>query len=262
MGGETKILLVEDIAINRFIMIQYLQTWGNITVDEARNGLEATEKVKTGSYDIILMDVRMPKMDGYEAAKIIRSFTDPRLQRIPIIALTADTAQDLNTESAHTFTDIIVKPFNPDELYAKVMKHIAAANKEEMDKDISVDFHPKETVDCRRIEEALHHDAGRTLNFFRVAEKNLLDYKERYEGAIRHKDIVETDNIIHKSKLVMKTLGLEILLTRLEEGKILISKEASEEEIYKLSEDVSLRFDEAIQYIRNRLAEVTQDGLH
>lgn len=260
--GEIKILLVEDVAINRFIVIQYLQTWENIRVDEASNGLEAIEKVKTNSYDIILMDIRMPEMDGYEAAKIIRSFADPKLQRIPIIALTADTVRDLKNENAHTFTDIVTKPFNPDELYAKVIKHtVAVKSKEEAGKEISGDIQLKEMITCRKIEDTLHHDVTRTLNFYKVAEKTLLDYKDKYEVAIQHKDVVEIDNVSHKASLTLKTLGLKILLARLKEGKNLIDKEASEEEIYKLSEDVRLRFDEAIGDIRNRLHEVTHNGL-
>lgn len=259
---EISILLVEDIAINRFIIMQYLQSWWNIQVDEASNGLEAIEKVKANPYDIILMDIHMPEMDGYEAAKVIRSFADPALRNIPIIALTADTAGDLRNENTHAFTDVVTKPFNPNELYTKVIKYITAAkSKADLQEEASDDTGSKEIVNFQKIEDTLHHDITRVLSFYKVAEKALLDYKEKYEEAVRQKNAVEAGNVSHKAKMALKTLGFEVLLTRLEKGKSLIDKGASQEALKILLEEVNQRFDKAIDSIRNRCDQVMQYGL-
>ncbi len=114
-----KVLLVEDNLINVKIAEQILKRW-DVNVDIALNGLIAVEKHKSNKYDIILMDLSMPVMDGYEATINIRS-TD---SSIPIIALTASTSY-LSLEKAMQIgiNEYITKPFNPRELNLKLSKH-------------------------------------------------------------------------------------------------------------------------------------------
>ena len=86
------ILLVEDNELNREIAVEILNEYGFL-VDTAENGAEAVEKVKSskpGGYDLVLMDVQMPVMNGYEATKQIRALTDPALSGITILAMTAN----------------------------------------------------------------------------------------------------------------------------------------------------------------------------
>ena len=87
-----KVLLVEDIEINREVFIALLED-RDIEIDEAVNGLEAVNMYKADpeKYDIIVMDVQMPVMDGYEATELIRASGLPRAKTIPIVALTANT---------------------------------------------------------------------------------------------------------------------------------------------------------------------------
>ena len=86
------ILLVEDNELNREIAQEILREYG-FRVDTAENGAVAVEKVRTaapGSYDLVLMDVQMPVMDGYTATRQIRALDDPALAKIPILAMTAN----------------------------------------------------------------------------------------------------------------------------------------------------------------------------
>jgi signal transduction histidine kinase/CheY-like chemotaxis protein/HPt (histidine-containing phosphotransfer) domain-containing protein len=118
----TKILLVEDNEINQQVAQEILHQRG-LQVDIAENGLQALEKLEKTEYDIVLMDVQMPVMDGYEATKIIRS--NPRWSNLPVIAMTAHAINEQRLKSNRAgMTDQINKPFNPNDLFAIIAKYI------------------------------------------------------------------------------------------------------------------------------------------
>ncbi|MFA6917076.1 MAG: response regulator [Parachlamydiales bacterium] len=102
-----KVLVVEDFDINREIISEMLTMVG-IIPDSAENGLEAVEKAKAVKYDLILMDIRMPYMDGYDATKEIRKLGDPQ----PIvIALTASIQEKDKKKSVEVgMDDYLSKP--------------------------------------------------------------------------------------------------------------------------------------------------------
>ena len=114
-----RVLLVEDNLINVKVAEKILTQW-NVTVDVALNGLIATEKYEPGKYDIILMDLAMPVMDGYEATINIRL----KDVSVPIIALTASASYGyLEKAMLLGINEYIIKPFNPKELNLKLRKH-------------------------------------------------------------------------------------------------------------------------------------------
>lgn len=117
-----KILLAEDTPLNQRLIKKVTQKWGD-ELDIAANGLEAIEKLKINQYDIVLMDIQMPEMDGYMATQVIRSLEDPVKRTIPIIALTAHASK----EEAERCLGIgmnayISKPFNPDFLRETIIQ--------------------------------------------------------------------------------------------------------------------------------------------
>jgi PAS domain S-box-containing protein len=119
-GKPFKILVVEDNEINSMIALKFLKNWGFLA-ELAEDGMEAIEKVKKEDFDLILMDLEMPVMSGYEAAVQIRKLTDPRKNRIPIIALTASAMLDIQTRIFNIgMNGFILKPFNPQELKKKI----------------------------------------------------------------------------------------------------------------------------------------------
>ncbi len=260
---DIKILLVEDVAINRYIVIQYLQGWWDVQIDEASNGTEAIEMVKTKAYDIILMDIRMPEMDGFEAAKIIRSSTDPKLQQIPIIALTADTARDLK-DSLYEFTDVVTKPFNPNELYAKVIKYTSASQP-----NIEAKNHPVQSdtpllsgvIDYQMAEKPLRGDVNRVIHFYEVAEQTLANYKAEYTMAAKQRNVSEMGHVKHKAKLTLSMLGLKTLFSLLEKGKALAERESDQAALEDLLTEINRRFEEAIDAVKRRRSQVVQQGL-
>jgi len=119
-----KILVAEDNKINFFVANKFLIGWGMI-VTHAENGQYALEMIEKEDFDMILMDLHMPILDGIEATRIIRKSNNPKIRDIPIIALTAaimseshDKIEDLN------INDYVLKPFKPQDLYDRILKHI------------------------------------------------------------------------------------------------------------------------------------------
>lgn len=113
---NARVLIVEDYEANILITRKFLELW-DIQVDQAYNGEEALHKVKNGQYDLILMDLHMPVMDGYEATRQIRMFNE----EIPIVALTASAQSEVQEKIEQAgMNDLIVKPFHPAELNRKI----------------------------------------------------------------------------------------------------------------------------------------------
>ncbi len=121
---NSSILVVDDNYINRILAEKVLSKWG-VTVDFAENGQIALEKVKKLPYDLILMDLQMPVMDGLEATREIRKLSGDYYRKLPIIALTASI---VTNERAKIFdsgmNDYIMKPFVPAILYEKIKSHL------------------------------------------------------------------------------------------------------------------------------------------
>ena len=118
-ASQLVVLLVEDNDINRLYAKSILKNWQCYT-DTAENGLVALEKIKNQAYDVVLMDIQMPVMDGYETAKAIRLMNSP-MRDVPVIALTANaTRADVEKCMAAGMNDYLPKPFTPDDLYRKL----------------------------------------------------------------------------------------------------------------------------------------------
>jgi PAS domain S-box-containing protein len=119
-----RILVAEDNKINFFVANKFLVGWG-VKVTHVENGQLAMEVIEKEEFDLILMDLHMPILDGIEASRRIRKSTNPKIKNIPIVALTAaimseshDKIDDLN------INDYVLKPFKPNDLYERILKHI------------------------------------------------------------------------------------------------------------------------------------------
>jgi len=114
------ILLVEDNPLNVMVAQTFLKKWG-AGIDVAVNGEEALQKLDVNKHKLVLMDLHMPVMDGYQAAKAMRN----RGITLPIIALTANLPDEVKQDIEDAgIDDIVVKPFLPDELYGKVWHYL------------------------------------------------------------------------------------------------------------------------------------------
>jgi signal transduction histidine kinase/CheY-like chemotaxis protein len=115
------VLVAEDNPINMLVVCKMLEKW-NVVVHKAKDGSEAVELVAKNKFDIILMDLQMPIMDGLTATKFIREQNNS----IPIIALTATTDESLTQNLREKgINDIVQKPFVPEDLYNKIKTLVA-----------------------------------------------------------------------------------------------------------------------------------------
>ena len=122
---NVRVLVVEDMALNQLLMKTILVGFG-FELDIAGNGKIAIEKLQTNTYDIILMDLQMPEMSGFEATAHIRNTMN---SQTPIIALTADvTTVDVEKCKAAGMNDYIAKPVDEKLLYSKIIKHLPKPN--------------------------------------------------------------------------------------------------------------------------------------
>lgn len=137
---DIKVLVAEDITLNQLLMRTLLDDFG-FECDIADNGKIATEKIQTKKYDIILMDLQMPEMNGFEATDFIRN----KLKSdIPIIALTADvTTVDLAKCTAVGMNDYIAKPVDEKLLYSKIIGIVKKTSKVN---EVSLEVQPEITI--------------------------------------------------------------------------------------------------------------------
>jgi PAS domain S-box-containing protein len=120
-----RVLLVEDEPINREIALLMLEDAG-LSVDQAEDGEQAVARAATGGYDLILMDMQMPRMDGIEATRRIREL--PACRALPILAMTANAfAEDRDRCLAAGMDDFMAKPVQPQRLYAMVLRYLASS---------------------------------------------------------------------------------------------------------------------------------------
>lgn len=115
-----RVLLAEDNLVNQKVMERFMERW-EVNLEIVNDGKAAFEKASSMHFDVILMDLQMPYMDGYEATEMIRKLDDPNYRKVPIIALTAAALKEVREKVyAAGMNDFVTKPFNPAELEMKL----------------------------------------------------------------------------------------------------------------------------------------------
>ncbi len=128
--GNRYVLVAEDVELNQYLVRHIMESWG-FTVDVVSNGREAVNKIQENKYDLVLMDIQMPEMDGMEATRAIRQLSDPVKAAIPIVALTANALKgDSEKYLAAGMNDFLPKPFNEQKLFLVISNNLKSSVKE------------------------------------------------------------------------------------------------------------------------------------
>ena len=198
-----KILLVEDNEMNRFIAIQSLKHLG-YEITEAKNGLEAIEKIQQSDFDLILMDIQMPFMDGVEATKQIRSKYNAD---VPIIALTANAFKhDIDLYLSVGMNNYLIKPYKENELLEKIGIY---SNKHKNQESCSVNLSSKVSLfDLSQIRELSRGDEQFVKRML-VAFKNLANQTTiQLAEALDNNDLSTIGMVAHKIKPSIDNLSI------------------------------------------------------
>ena len=211
-----KILLVEDNKTNQILAKTRLERWG-CTVAIANNGIEGVKKVQHNMYDLILMDIQMPIMDGYEATKIIKNDLSKETAKIPIIAMTAYTSKrDIQRALDLGMNDYIFKPFKTNDLFSILLKYGGSKNII-IEKDIQIIEENKELLNSEKYTN-LKYLKEESLNESEILKllieqflKDLNDFLIVLDLGLEEKNWELLHEITHKIKPSISMFGISKL---------------------------------------------------
>lgn len=209
---KKRILVAEDVTINQIIVKQILEEWGHEVVLVA-NGQEAFEAHKKSDFDLILMDIHMPEVDGYEATQLIRHMGDPIKAAVPIIALTANAFKKETDRFAEAgFNDYITKPFTEAGLYECIKKQLQLNSHIDFTKKLKKNteaINSEKLYDLSALQGIDQDDTAFLKEIILVFIKNTnLDIINLLK-AIEAKQIKEIFQLAHKMKSSIYSLGIK-----------------------------------------------------
>ncbi|MDX2287135.1 MAG: response regulator [Bacteroidia bacterium] len=220
-----QVLMVEDSPINQVVMVQLLKSWG-IEIAVANNGREGLDMVRERGYHLILMDLQMPEMDGYEATRQIRRLDGPAGQ-LPIIALTADAFSASAEECFQIgMNDYISKPVDPGLLYEKILTYLPAdfvpgspepapapvlngQNSHPVSLENGAPMSQFRYINLDYLHEISNGDTGiirKTIDKFLETTPEMLDTLDRHLASASYSDLGKA---AHKLKSSVAFLGIE-----------------------------------------------------
>lgn len=208
-----KILAVEDDMINMILLEDTLKIHtNNISIVKAFNGKEAIEKLKENTFDLIIMDIRMPLMDGYEATSKIRNeFTFPK-NNIPIIGLSAHALkEEIEKGKQIGMNDFLSKPILPDELISKIKSLLTETKclpqielKNEWVEPVKDDF---KIMDLIVLEKIFNKNTEKLKSTLKVYLEQIPNQLKLLDEACSKNDENKLKNISHSLKSTFRYLG-------------------------------------------------------
>ncbi len=219
------VLLVEDNPTNQFVAVKTMEMW-NIDVDVASDGYEALKKLNERSYDLILMDIQMPGIDGFETTRRIRTECPEPQRSTPIFAMTASVLYDPESRAMNGgMNGYISKPFELEDLYKKISQYlgmspipIPGATDAAAAADSSSEYRHLNTAMLERIAPNNSEFIREMIKLFEV---NTPLYVKELRQAIRMHDYAALKQAAHKLKPTGAYIGVEALKPMMAEIELL-----------------------------------------
>ncbi len=235
----SNLLLVEDNIINQEIVLGMLE-FAKLNIDIANNGVEAIEKAKNGNYEIILMDIQMPYIDGYEATTIIRKDN----KTVPIVALSANAMKtDIEMSVKAGMNEHLNKPIEPIKLFSILLKYLTKKTVDNFE------------IDCKNIVQELpnfkHLDITKVIPIFieslETFEKISNSFLKKYKDFSIEFESFERD--MHTLKGISATIGAFTLSNLAQE----LEKKYDNELLIKLKNELNFVCSELEEYFNKKI---------
>lgn len=260
--SQMRVLIAEDNEMNQLVVTNILDYWG-VAYTVVSNGLECVNLLRKERFDIVLMDISMPVMDGLEATQIIRADRDKRVQATPIIALTAAALQDTKEKVQKIgMNGHISKPFKPQDLRNKLLQFLSIKNEQtpigEAEKVSQVEnvIVEEKMFNLSYIEEVSGGNASFVINmidqFIKKTPQSISDLKRLIVEESEFKKIQKS---AHTLKPTFHYLGIESLYEPIKLIERIAENEGNREELLRQMEIVEKISERALKQIVQYLEE-------
>ncbi len=240
------ILLVEDNIINQQLAYDTITSWNkNIIIEVAENGLIAVNKVKEKKFDLVLMDIQMPEMDGHEATCEIRKLPTPKCN-IPIIAMTAHALKNEKENCINKgMDDYISKPFDPEELFTKIL-YYGSNKKQSDDESISISEGIKTNANDEKynyisldsLEKIYQNNYEKIVKIVGMCYDSIPNEIKEIEDCLNSGDFDAVKNKAHSLKPKFGYLGMFEMQENAKKIELMSRESENSEEILKLLIDI------------------------
>lgn len=258
ISNDMKILLVEDNIINQQLAFDTIKSWNNkIAIDLANNGKIALDKVKEKNYDLILMDIQMPELDGNEATIEIRKLPGSKGQ-IPIVAMTAHALKNEKENCLKIgMNDYISKPFDPEDLFNKILQfapktidnaHKKTENKTKSIADNSLTFRFFNLDNLRKIYQ--NNDA-KIVKIVSMCHQSIPNEIVEIQQALDAKQWDILRNKAHLLKPKLGYLGMEEMQQNAKKIELKSQEENTEQQLQDLVNTIKNYWEKATPEIEN-----------
>ncbi len=246
------VLVVEDNPVNQQLVKTVLGKW-KIRVDIADNGKLALAKLESKNYDLILMDIQMPEMDGYQTAEYIRS---KMLKDTPIIAMTAHAMKGEAEKCINLgMNDYISKPFDPQDLLAKIILHVRGVA------SILPPAKETSTLNLEYLKEITSDDPALLIEMLNVCIQNTPPQLLYLQETMKAQDWPELKAIAHKLKSTVGVVGLDECLPILKTIEERAVQQKDLDTLPALVSEVTQKCNKAIELLKIEVEKLTKPKL-
>ncbi|MDJ1502249.1 PAS domain-containing hybrid sensor histidine kinase/response regulator [Xanthocytophaga agilis] len=252
-----QVLLVEDNRMNQLVVKKFMEKWG-VRMDIAENGIEAIEKLRENTFSLVLMDLQMPQMDGYKAARYIRYNMDYPYRNIPIVALTASAMVDVRRKVMDAgMNDFITKPFDPRDLYLKILKFSMKGSQSDESPIFTPSVLPGNNgyVNLQYLEEISANNQEFITDMIRLFLRQMPQFVQKLKKACENANWMDLRYITHKMKSSLSTIGIFELESVIRQLETYAAQESHLIEVVQLCNHVERVCEEVYTELKEKLNE-------
>ena len=265
--SDNKILLVEDNETNQVLAQEILESY-NYQVDIAEDGKEALDKISSYQFDCVLMDIKLPELNGYETTRRIRN--EMGLSDLPVIALTANVMEKHFKKAVEAgMDDLISKPIDIEDMLQKIKRLITSSEFEDKDKLQSRGGNRKKAEEINELSElrtlnvdkGLKRLGGNTEAYRKVLKKfahNQPKLEDKLRDAQKKSDYKLLEDIAHEIKGTAGNIGAENLQEKAGKLEKLLEEKSKSENIDRLAKNLEKELSKTAEEIK-ALPEITTE---